>query len=318
MVNPIRSGSGFVVSAKEDGMTKRDQDSYEDGIRQTLTVTVSRAQLLTAVGAGLALAAMPGAAAAAGTVSGRPQRLEFPFFPQVNGNYSQENILDILNLLDTFETSLVTNITHALTDPTLVLTEPLLSVRQARVAIGQYHIDYLESLGARPLLTTFTPRGKPGANSASDVEAATLITCAYMTAVREFAEWGQPLLAKNAFQAGATWAEIRGVTRALAAATGNAAAFTPALNKAFETDHFVYTRDLYKFYVAGTQFENSGASLSGLRLSYQGRAAVLAAAGPMASAVIQKAPNNAIVSLTGADVVAKGNAVITGERGDTL
>jgi len=46
---------------------------------------------------------------------------------------------------------------------------------------------------------------------------------------------------------------------------------TPAINKAFETDHFVYTRDLYKFYVAGTQFENPGPSLSGLVLNYPGR-----------------------------------------------
>jgi hypothetical protein len=79
----------------------------------------------------------------------------------------------------------------------------------------------------------------------------------------------------------------------------------------------VYTRDMYKFYIQGKQFENSGTSLSGLRLTYQGRAAALAAAGPMANAVIQKTPNNAIVSTTGADVQAKGNAALTGERGDT-
>jgi hypothetical protein len=145
-----------------------------------------------------------------------------------------------------------------------------------------------------------------------------LVAGAYMTAAREFAELGQPLLAKNAFQAGAVWAETRGIARALlAAATPSSATFSPPLNKAFETDHFVYTRDLYKFYVEGTQFENSGVSLSGLRLAYQGRDAVLAAAGPMAKAVIQKTPNNAIVSTSGSMVALRGNDALTGERGDS-
>ncbi len=74
----------------------------EAGIQGYLKATVSRAQLLTAAGAGLALAAVPGAAAAAGAVgTGSAQRLEFPFFPHVQGTYTTENILDILNVLDT-------------------------------------------------------------------------------------------------------------------------------------------------------------------------------------------------------------------------
>jgi hypothetical protein len=288
-------------------------------MRQYLKGTVSRAQLLMAAGAGLALAAVPRAASAAGSVgSGSEQRLEFPFFPHVQGTYTPENVLDILNLLDTFEMFYVTYNTYALASANLSLTEPALSTAQAMLAIGQYHIDFLESLGAHPLLTTFTPRGKPSSDKLVGQREgdAALVTGVYMTAVREFAELGQPLLAKNAAQAGATWAEMRGVARALSAAAGGPAA-VPALNKAFETDHWVYTRDLYKFYIQGTQFENSGTSLSGLRLTYQGRAAALAAAGPMANAVIQKTPNNAIVSTTGADVQAKGNAALTGERGDT-
>ena len=54
-------------------MTKRDQDSDEGGIRQTLRGTISRAQLLTVAGAGLALATVPGAAAAAGQPAAQPQ-----------------------------------------------------------------------------------------------------------------------------------------------------------------------------------------------------------------------------------------------------
>jgi hypothetical protein len=236
----------------------------------------------------------------------------------VQGTYTPENVLDILNILETAEMFLVTYNTYSLTLANLTLTEPTLSTAQAMLAIGQYHIDFLESLGAQPLLTTFTPRGKPSAPKliGQRESDAALITGAYMTAVRELAELGQPLLAKNAAQAGATWAEMRSVARALSAAAGGPAAI-PALNKAFETDHFLYTRDLYKFYVAGTQFENSGASLSGLRLTYQGRAAVLAAAGPMANAVIQKTPNNAVVSTSGAMVQQRGIDALTGERGDS-
>jgi len=170
----------------------------------------------------------------------------------------------------------------------------------------------LESVGARPLLTTFTPRNavKPSTPIGNQEGDAALMVGAYTTAVREFAELGQPLLAKNASQASGTWSELRGVVRTLAG-------FTPALNKAFETDHFLYLRDYYKLAVEGKQFENSGVSVSGLRLTYPGRAAVLAAAGPMATAILQKTPNNAIVSTNSAALAARADAA-TGERGDTL
>jgi hypothetical protein len=292
-----------------------DNATTVDATQGFLQTTVSRAQLLAAAGAGLAMLTLPttaGAASAGGT--GSAQQLSFPFFPQVQGTYTPENILDILNVLDTLETFFVTYYTHALTAAKLSLSSSALATIQATLAIGQYHIDFLESIGGHSLLTTFTPRNKP--NAATIVPGhegdATFVLAAYITAVREFAELGQPLLAKNAFQAGATWAEFRGVARTF----GDPATSTPALDKAFETDHFVYTRDLYKFYVAGTQFENPGPSLSGLVLNYPGRTAALAAAGPMASAVIQKTPNNAVVSTSGVDVQAKGNAAFVGERGD--
>ncbi len=292
-----------------------DSATTADATQGFLKTTVSRAQLLAAAGAGLAMITFPRAAEAAqATGTGNAARLEFPFFPQVQGTYTTENIRDILNVLDTLETFFVTYYTHALTAANLGLTGSSLATIQATLAIGQYHIDFLDSIGGHSLLTTFTPRNKP--NAATIVPGhegdATFVLAAYITAVREFAELGQPLLAKNAFQAGATWAEFRGVARTF----GDPATSTPALDKAFETDHFVYTRDLYKFYVAGTQFENPGPSLSGLVLNYPGRTAALAAAGPMASAVIQKSPNNAVVSTSGADVQAKGNAAFVGERGD--
>jgi hypothetical protein len=298
-------------------VTKRNQEMCEDNMRSALKGTISRAQLLGAAGAGVALVVLPGGPHIAdATGSGRAPFMEFPFFPQVKGTYTSESILDILNVLETIEMFLLTTNTYALTSLGAQLKEPILSERQAKSVIGQYHLDYLEALGAHPLLTTFTPRNKPTPSSAVGVDAE-LVIGAYMTAVREFAELGQPLLAKNAFQAGATWADIRGVSRVLGRTADSSAASPPALNKAFETDHWVYTRDYYKFYVEGTQFENTGASVSGLRLTYQGRAAVLAAAGPMASAVIQKTPNNAVVSTSGAMVQLRGNDALTGERGDS-
>ena len=292
-----------------------DNATNLDAVQEFLKTTVSRAQLLTAAGAGLAMLTLPTAAGAASAVgTGSAQQLSFPFFPQVQGTYTPENVLDILNILDTLETFFVAYYAYALTAGNLGLTGSSLATIQAALAIGQYHIDFLQAAGGRSLLTKFTPRNKPSAATIVPGHEgdATFVLAAYITAVREFAELGQPLLAKNAFQAGATWAEFRGVSRTF----GDPAVSTPALDKAFETDHFVYTRDLYNFYVAGTQFENPGPSRSGLVLVYPGRSAALAAAGPMASAVTQKMPNNAVVSTSGADVQTKGNAAFVGERGD--
>jgi hypothetical protein len=290
--------------------------STDTGIQDYLKATVSRAQLLSAVGAGLALAAVPGAAAAAGTIgTGSAQQLSFPFFPQVQGTYTPENLQDILNLLDTFEMFLVTTNAYALVDLGSQLKDPALSFRQSRLAIGQYHLDFLQSLGARPLLTTFTPRNgvKPSTPIGNQEGDFALMVGVYTTAVREFAELGQPLLAKNASQALGTWAELRAVVRVLAASASGSAASTPPLNKAFETDHYVYLRDYYRNAVEGLQFENTGVSLSGLRLTYPGRDAVLAAAGPMGTSMLQKTPNNAIVSTSSASAP----QVVTGERGDS-
>ena len=298
LVNPIRSGSGFVVPAKEDGMTKRDQDSDEGGIRQTLRGTISRAQLLTAAGAGLALAVVPGAAAAAGT--GSPQRLEFPYFPQVAGTYTPEEILDILNIMDTLEYTAIAVHTDVITNATkLGLNALTLTVEQAEVAVAQYHVDFLESLGAQPLTRTFTfrtPNDTAAAVFASTEFGTTFLVAGYMTAAREFAELGQPTLVKYAFQLGATWAEHRSLARGVLA-IGGATREIPANNKAFETDHFVYVRDLWNFLKGLGLFGGNKISLSA-----PDRNTVLAAAGPMAKAVVQQTPNNAIVSTPSAAV----------------
>jgi hypothetical protein len=304
----------------EDAVTGEEQATHEDGLQRYLRATVSRGQLLTATGAGLVAAILPGAAAAA-TASGR---IEFPFYPQVQGTYTPEEILDILNILDTFERVQVTYITYALTK--VEVTGATLSVAQAMIAIAQYHVDFLESLGAHSQTDTVYPRVVPAASnilSAREVDTTHLIA-AYMTAAREFAELGQPLLVKYAYQAGAIWAEVRGVVRALAPAAGGTPGVAPPNNKAFETDHYVYVRDLRQFLVDIGPYGNKGLlgpSPVGA-LTYPGRDAALAAAGPMATAVIQKTPNNASVSTTVAGLLSSVGAAgltakLVGERGST-
>jgi hypothetical protein len=121
--------------------------------------------------------------------------------------------------------------------------------------------------------------------------------------VREFAELGQPTLAKNMAQMAAAYADITGAFRGVLAAAG-VPGYTPPNNKAFETDLFLYTRDAVALM---SRLGLIGGS--GIPIAYPGRDVVLAAAGPMAAAVIQKAPNNA-----GSSIVFAGFGSLTGER----
>jgi hypothetical protein len=305
---------------EEGNMHRDDQATHDDGLQQYLRATVSRAQMLTAAGAGLAAAILPGAAAA----ESRTGRIEFPFFPQVRGSYTPEAILDILNILDTFERVQVTYLTYALTK--VQLSGLNLAVAQASLATAQYHVDFLESLGAHSLTDSIFPRVVPAAANiipSREVDTTHLIA-GYMTAAREFAELGQPLLVKNAYQAGATWAEIRAATRTLSAVAGASPALIPPNNKAFGTDHYLYVRDMHQFLVDIGLYGNKGMlgpSPVG-ELRYPGREAALAAAGPMAAAVIQKTPNNASVSTSVAGLLSSVGAAglrgkLVGERGST-
>jgi hypothetical protein len=285
--------------------TKRS--TKHDTLRPYLTAQVSRAQLLAA-GAGLAIAALPGSAAADG--SPRPDRLEFPFFPQVKGTYTPESIQDIFNLLDTFEHAGIAYHADILSRASQIGLTPFgLAIEQADIAIAQYHVDFLESVGAHSLTDTFTfrtPVTTAAAVFGGTEFGTSFLLASYMTAVREFAELGQPLLVKYAYQMGATWAEHRALARALLAQAG-VASEVPPNNKAFATDHFVYVRDVYRFLQRLGLF-----GANAITLTVPGRAAALALAGPMASGVLQKAPNNAIVSTSAPDVRA-----FLGERGAT-
>jgi len=160
--------------------------------------------------------------------------------------------------------------------------------------------------GAKPLTTTFTvPSSKILTDQVtffSTIEVAeSIFVGAYMAAVREFAELGQPTLAKYAYQIGAVEAEHRVLARTALVLEG-IAGDVPPNNKAFETDYFLYVRD------AATVLTQLGfIGGSGTAVTYPGRAAALAAAGPFGGAVIQRTPNNATTSIT-----ATGN--LTGER----
>jgi hypothetical protein len=94
------------------------------------------------------------------------------------------------------------------------------------------------------------------------------------------------------YQMGTQVAEQRAIFRTLQAVDGVATAVPPN-NKAFATDLFLYSTDvlavLKKLGLIGG---------SAPAVSYPGRDAVLAAAGPMAGALLQKKPNNASSTLT--------------------
>jgi hypothetical protein len=190
---------------------------------------------------------------------------------------------------------------------TLGLVGWQLSMQQAAVARAQYHIDFLTSLGATPVTTTFTfppaQFSRRAVNLATAEGAATVLVGTHMTAAREFAELGQPMLAKWMYQMGAAVAEQRAIFRTLQAIDGTPSAIPPN-NKAFATDLFLYTRDVIG--VLKTLGLIGGGAPS---VSYPGRDAVLAAAGPMASAITQKRPNNATSTVT-----VNSPASVTAER----
>jgi hypothetical protein len=291
-------------------------------LRQFLEGRVSRAQLFKASVAGLAIAAVPGATFAADTptatgattsttTTGRAPFTEFPFFPQVpSGTYTTEAIKDIVNVASTAEALAVTVLTAAVNNATtLGLTGLVLNTVQAALVEELAHFQLLRDvLGAKPLTTTFyVPDPKILTDKVtflSTLEVAeNLFIAAYMTAAREFAELGQPTLAKVAYQTGSTEAEHRVMVRAALALNGDTTRIPPN-NKAFETDLLLYVADAVGI-LKGLGFLGP----SGTAASYPGDAAALTAAGPMVSKVVQKTPNNATTT-----VVVTSTAALTGER----
>lgn len=279
-------------------MTESQRGTFEEGMREHLYNRVSRARLLQAAGAGLALAvAGPAAARAAGT--GSAPAISFPYYPQVPGTYTPENIVDILNIADTAEHLAITFLTAAIGNAgTIGLSGLILDVVQAALAEEVYHAKFLEAAGASALTDSFSV---PDPKMLTDfttffqtVEIAeSIFIAAYMAATREFAELGQPTLAKYAYQIGAVEAEHRTLARAALALGKSLPGDIPPNNKAFETDLFLYVRDA-AIVLSDLGFLGKGA----VKAAFPGEAAGLAAAGAMARAVIQTTPNNATSSVT--------------------
>lgn len=294
----------------------REVLNAEEALRAYLEARVSRAQLLAAAGAGLAMAMVPKTTEADGSAPpGSPRVLSFPFFPQVQGTYTTESILDILNMLVTFEHGDVAFLADHLSRANeLGLSSLQLAVEQASIAEHQYRTDFLESLGGRSLTDILTLRTvtRTAVDALRKAEfSPSFDVAAYMAAAREFAELGQPTLVKYAYQMGVAAAEERAVVRTILATAGVAPLMPgwppeiPPNNKAFGTDYFLYVRDAYQFQVDLGFFGKNP-----VLLHYPGRDSALALAGPMAGGVLQKTPNNASVSTTGAKFGTWG-----GERG---
>ncbi len=280
------------MSAQQIGPGSNEQKTFE---HQEESRRVSRAQLLLGIGAGLAVAA--GSAISVPDITQAetiPGLTTFPFYPQVPGTYTPETVQDILNILLTMEQFAVAVGIANYNAPAEPGINPLLiTAQQASIVTSLAHVDFLEAQGARSLSATFSVPGSLGVSVAAlkrKEGITTIFVGAYMTAAREFAEIGQPLLVKWAFQAGAQLAEERAVSRALVAVQGGGG--SPPVNKAFETDLFLYVRDAYALM---TRIGLFGAAAN--KLSYPSRDQALAAAGPVAAQVIQKIPNNAITSV---------------------
>ena len=314
-------------------MTEQGNSQHDQIMINFLKARVIRARLLAATAAGLTATAIPrvasaststpppppappgsipssvstGAAAAGSTTATPPNLRSLPYYPQVQGTYTPELIPDILNIAQTAEHLATTLVNAAVQNAaTLGLNGLILQTVQAALAEEAYHVQFLASQGAVPLTTTFTvpdPRILTDYNVFfTNLETLeTICNAAYMTATREFAELGQPILAKLSYQAGAVEAEHRVMARTALAMHGVTTA-SPPNNKGFETDLFVYMRDVAALvkqlgFIGGT----------GQAVTFPGIATALRNAGAMAGAVIQKLPNNATRSATAAEN-------ITGER----
>jgi len=290
----VSAPSSPPIAYKEMRMRERERDIPENSIPTVggAPHRMNRAQLLTWAGAGITLAAFPQAVGAAGI----PGRLEFPFTPQVQGRYEPEDIRDIFNILDTLQHFAVavnfSNLTGAI-DPNINPVQ--LSSQKGAIVKNVARADFLESLGAHSLTDTFTVGPLAPFTTVSLKRAEVVITIfvgAYLAAAREFAELGQPLLVKWAFQAGASLAEERAMARALMALQ-NVPDTDPPDNKAFETDLFLYVRDAYALMTKLGLFGGLP-----VRIPYPSRDQALAIAGTSGAKVIQRVPNNATVSIT--------------------
>lgn len=269
-------------------------------VRSYVNGSMTRAQLLrAAVAAGLASAAVPGIASAQQAGSSQPE--SYPYFPQISsGRYTTESVDAIVSNILTWDYLEATATTVLVTDPTiqkLIGQTPFtLNFLQSFLAGIQAQIDFWSSIvpTAKPETTTFTIdpallSSPAAALAVYDLASGTRVAM-MITAVREFAELGQPTLAQYAAQTLAMYAEDHGTVRALEVQAG---APGPVIRKAFETEVFLYTSEAVDVLHSLGLIDGTG-----ITLHYPGRDAVLATAGDMGRAVTQLQPNSVTTPFT--------------------
>jgi len=241
-----------------------------------LAARVSRARMLAILGGGAALAAgLPKIASA-----------------------QSETVQDIINIADTAEHLAVTLLTGAVQSASAIgLSGLVLDIVKAALAEEQYHADFLESAGAKPLTDTFNvPDPKiltdftTFFNTVQALETAFI--SAYIAAAGEFTGLGQPTLAKYAVEIGAVEAEHRTLARAaLALASSSNTSDVPPNNVAFESAQFSTVS------AAAAALQSLGfIGGTGIVVSYPGRDAALAAAGSIAGNVQNTTVTNAVTT----------------------
>ncbi len=266
-------------------MNKDERDFQESVIRESIKSRMSRRTLLSGAAATAAAIAIPGAAHAQG-----PTVLSLPFFPNVPGRYSPESIPTMINTAITAEALAVTFLTAALGSSALGLNSLETAIVQAALVEEQDHYDVLASFGATPLTTTFTvPDPKMLTDKVTFFTtlwaAESLFVAAYLAAVREGAELGQPTFSLLAAEVMGVEAEHRTLARAALALNGDDAGIPPN-DKAFETGFLLYVSD-----AVGVLQTLGFVGGNGIQAAYPGKDKALAAAGPMATAVIQQSPS---------------------------
>lgn len=264
---------------------------------------LTRASLLKAAGFGLAAAAFPLGAEAQAT---------FPFFPAVQGTYTTEEGLKIAVVLHTMAHFATSLLTAAVKSNALKLkgNSLLLAIVQAGVMEEDLHAEIMDTITAPYLdVPTGTPlsavffQGGAGQNATLPNGATyirftlpdpkiltdqktfftawesiqSLSVAAYVAAVREFAELGQPTLAKWAAQILGIEAEHRVLARTALALLGDGSSVPPN-NKGFETEYLLYVRD-----AAATLINWGFWAGSGQAIPFANPTAARGAAGPMAT-----------------------------------
>jgi hypothetical protein len=267
-------------------MTRHSQDHEAPVAASTAAngrhTHLNRAQLLAA-GAGLVLAAVPTMA-----------MVDTAAAHEMSRTAAADTVQDILDVLVTMGRFGVAAITAGLTGTIQPGLHRLhIPIEQAAVAAFLAQVEFWESLGGHSLTNTFSLPAAPGESTLGlqgKENNTELYVGAFTAATRQFAELGKPLLATYASQTAGVYAEHRALARAVQVLEGVSHKMPPP-NKAFESDSFHTVRDVYNIML--------GAGLFGrlpFHLPYPSRAAVLAAAGPMAPLMIQKTPLSAPAS----------------------